>query len=136
VTNIDDDVHMSFIVQHAYHDSSVKGSGMIFDHHYEHEKIVGVSNDLSAFNMHEFKVLDGGKTALACTYRSEKVDLADLGWPGQKGMVVVGGFEEIDTATGKLIFEWNSKDHVPLSESTFSVPTDGLPEDGSGWDYM
>lgn len=125
---------MSFIVQHAYQDSSVKGSGMILDQHYESENVVGVTNDLNAFNMHEFKVLDGGKSALACTYKSEMVDFADLGWPGQKATVTVGGFEEIDTATGKVLFEWNSKDHVPLSESTFGVPTDELP--GYEWDYM
>lgn len=126
---------MSFILQHAYHDDSVKGSGMIYDQHYEHEKIVGVTNDLSAFNMHEFKVLEGGKTSLACTYRTENVDFADLGRPGETGVVIIGGFEEIDTATGKVVFEWSSKDHVSLSESTFAVPTDRLPG-APGWDYM
>ncbi|KAJ9249766.1 hypothetical protein DTO207G8_6553 [Paecilomyces variotii] len=135
VTNIDDEVHMSFILQHAYHDDSVKGSGMIYDQHYEHEKIVGVTNDLSAFNMHEFKVLEGGKTSLACTYRPENVDFADLGRPGETGVVIIGGFEEIDTATGKVVFEWSSKDHVSLSESTFAVPTDRLPG-APGWDYI
>lgn len=127
---------MSFILQHAYHDASVKGSGMIYDQHYEHENIVGVTNDLSAFNMHEFKVLDGGKTALACTYRSENVDFADLGRPGETGWVIIGGFEEIDTATGKVVFEWSSRNHVPLNESSFSIPRDELPRDAPGWDYM
>ncbi|KAL1854700.1 hypothetical protein Plec18170_004791 [Paecilomyces lecythidis] len=136
VTNIDDEVHMSFILQHAYHDDSVKGSGMIYDQRYEHENIVGVTNDLSAFNMHEFKVLDGGKTALACTYRSENVDFADLGRPGETGWVIIGGFEEIDTATGKVLFEWSSRNHVPLNESSFSIPGNELPRDAPGWDYI
>ncbi|KAL1962678.1 hypothetical protein VTN77DRAFT_9312 [Rasamsonia byssochlamydoides] len=131
--------HLSFILQHAYNNDQTeeqsKGAGLILNGHYEHEAVVPVTNDLDAFNMHEFNVLDGGKTALACTYRTEVVDFAALGLQGQSGRVVVGGFEEIDVATGKVLFEWKSSDHVPLSESDFSVP-ESPAQVGSGWDYI
>lgn len=133
--NIDENVHLSLIVQHAYNDRTKKGAGLILSGTYEHETVVPVTNDLDAFNMHEFNILHGGKTALACTYRTEVLDFGDLGMKGQSGNVIVGGFEEIDVATGDIVFDWKSSDHVPLSESDFSVPAS--PEQaGSGWDYM
>ncbi|KAL1980944.1 hypothetical protein VTN96DRAFT_3284 [Rasamsonia emersonii] len=133
--NIDENLHLSFIVQHAYNDMTKKGAGLILSETYEHETVVPVTNDLDAFNMHEFNILHGGKTALACTYRTEVLDFADLGMPGQSGRVIVGGFEEIDVATGNIIFEWKSSDHVSLSESDFATPA--TPEQaGSGWDYI
>lgn len=108
---------------------------MILDERYEHKSAAPVTNDLWEFNIHEFRVLGGGKTALVCAYRTEELDLNNIGMPGQAGFIMTGGIEEIDVATGNILFEWRALDHVPLSHSDFYVPTEP-PRDGPGWDYM
>lgn len=135
VDNIDDQPHLSFILQHAYGNSQDKGTGYILDQHYEPEYAVQVTNDLSAFNMHEFNVLPGGKTALACAYRSEYVSLGDLGRPDEYGWVQPGGFVEVDTTTGNVLFEWSSLGHIPLHESVKVNPWDA-PALQPGWDFL
>ena len=136
VPNIDGGSHLSFILQHAYRNNdNDKGTGYVLDQHYETEKAVPVTNDLGAFNMHEFNILDGGKTALACTYRNKYMSLGDLGRPDEYGWVVTGGFVELDTATGEVLFEWDSEDYIPIDESVKvgpSTPASGEP----GWDYI
>ena len=42
--------------------------------------------------------------------------------PGD-GTVFDGVVQEVDVATGKVLFEWHSLDHVPLSDSYQPVPT-------------
>ncbi|KAJ5577525.1 uncharacterized protein N7459_006489 [Penicillium hispanicum] len=109
--NIDDEPHLSFILQFDI-DGSSKGSGMILNKHYEVENQVDVTNDLEAFNMHEFNIMDGGQTALACTYRSQMVNLADFGRPTEDSWVVTG-----DVSNGDVLFSWDSHDQIALHES-------------------
>lgn len=135
VNNIDDEYHLSFILQHAYEEDVDKGTGYVLDHHYQPEYVAGVTNDLSAFNMHEYNVLPGGKTALACAYRSEFLSLGDLGRPDEYGWVQPGGFVEIDTTTGDVLFEWSSLNHIPIHESVKVNPWDG-PAGEPGWDFL
>ncbi|KAB8067656.1 ASST-domain-containing protein [Aspergillus leporis] len=136
VPNIDGESHLSFILQHGYHDDGKdKGVGYVLDQHYDAEKAVPVTNDLKAFNMHEFNILDGGKTALACAYRNKYMNLGDLGRPDEYGWVVTGGFVELDTTTGEVLYEWNSEGYVPIHESVKVdpyTPASGEP----GWDYV
>ncbi|RDW93257.1 uncharacterized protein DSM5745_00579 [Aspergillus mulundensis] len=134
--NIDGESHLSFILQHQYHDDGTdKGYGYILDQHYEQEYKVGVVNDLSAFNMHEFNVLDGGKTALACLYKSEYSDLSALGRPQDFSWIIAGGLLELDTETGEVLFEWSSLNNVLVDESVKVYPN-SYPADRPGWDYI
>ncbi|PYI29137.1 hypothetical protein BP00DRAFT_427835 [Aspergillus indologenus CBS 114.80] len=136
VNNIDNESHLSFILQHGYNSgASDKGYGYILDQHYEPENVVAVTNDLGTFNMHEFNVLDGGKTALACAYRNEYVDLGDLGRPNEYGWIVTGGLVELDIATGEVLFEWNSLGYIPIHESV-KVNADWPASNEPGWDYV
>ncbi|KAL1968482.1 hypothetical protein VTN77DRAFT_1692 [Rasamsonia byssochlamydoides] len=136
VDNIDDQAHLSFIIEHAYqNEGGRRGGGQILNSHYEYENWVPVTNDLGAFDIHEFNILDGGKTALVTTYRPEFLDLSDLGRPMEQGWVMTGGFEELDVATGRVIFEWRSLPHIPLGEST-SLPPSTPIADPPGWDYL
>jgi hypothetical protein len=105
------------------------------DSHYEYENEVPVTNDLGAFDIHEFNILDGGKTALVTTYRPEFLNLTDIGRSLEQGWVMTGGFEEIDVATGSVVFEWRSLPHIPLDESTTVLP-DAPSANPPGWDYL
>lgn len=132
--NIDDEPHLSFILQHEF-DNSNKGSGVIMNSQYEYEHHVGVINDLDAFNMHEFNILDGGKTALACTYKGQQVSLADFDRPEETSWVVTGGFVELDVATADILFEWDSNNQIPVSESVKFHSWDH-PHGPPGLDYV
>ncbi|CAK37961.1 uncharacterized protein An02g13770 [Aspergillus niger] len=116
VHNIDDKPHLSLIAQRSF-DETVPGSGLILSQHYEVESEVFKLNDTWEFNVHEFKVMDGGKTALACVYQSKMLDMADVGRPGEQKLFLTGGFAELDLATGAPLFEWDSSDHLGLHET-------------------
>ncbi|KKK16333.1 hypothetical protein ARAM_007586, partial [Aspergillus rambellii] len=134
--NIDDQPHLSFILQRAFNDDgSDKGYGYVLDQHYQEEYKVPVVNDLGSFNMHEFNVLDGGKSALACLYRSEETDLSTIGRPDERSWIVAGGLLELDTQTGEVLFEWSSYQQVQVDESVKVYP-DSRPSDRPGWDYV
>ena len=54
--------------------------------------------------------------------------------------VLNGAFQEIDIATGAVLFEWNSLDHVPVTLSqvmpgTTDISGNGLTTD-TAWDYL
>jgi hypothetical protein len=66
-------------------------------------------------DLHEFS-LTPHDTALIAAHRKVPADLSPLGGPA-KGVVWGSVAQEIDVATGNVLFEWNSIDHVPLSES-------------------
>lgn len=132
--NIDDEPHLSFILQHEF-DNSNKGSGVIMNSHYENEHHVGVVNDLDAFNMHEFNILDGGKTALACTYKGQEVSLADFDRPEETSWVIIGGIVELDVETADILFEWDSNEQISISESV-KFRSGDHPVGPPGYDYV
>jgi hypothetical protein len=134
VHNIDADPHLSFIVGWAS-DQSSKGHGALLNHHYEVEKEVQVTNDLHDFNMHEFNIMEGGKTALACTYRNARINMADFGRPTEESWVTVGGFVELDVATSEVLVQWDTFDHIALHESNMFHAWDN-PSGEPGWDYV
>ncbi|CAG8903968.1 unnamed protein product [Penicillium egyptiacum] len=134
VHNMDDDPYLSFIVGWEY-DESKKGHGAIVNNHYEVEKEVQALSNFHDFNMHEFNIMDGGKTALACTYRSQPINLADFGRPTEESWVTIGGFVEVDVETSEVLVQWDSLENIPLHESNMFHASDapaGLP----GWDYV
>lgn len=134
--NIDGEPHLSFILQHQYQDDGTdKGYGYVLDQHYEQAYKVPVVNDLTAFNMHEFNILDGGKSALACSYKSEYTNLSVLGRPDDFSWIISGGIVELDMGTGDILFEWSSYENVLVDESV-KVYSNSYPADQPGWDYI
>ncbi|KAJ5201441.1 uncharacterized protein N7498_006104 [Penicillium cinerascens] len=133
INKIDDQPHLSMIVGSEV-DGSSKGKGVIVDTHYEIEQQVEVLDDLHDFNIYEFNVLPGGKSALACTYRSRPVNMEDFGRPTEESWVISGGFVELDVATNEVLMQWESFDHIPLHESNLFHVWD-TPMGPPGWDY-
>ena len=109
-----------------------RGTCYIADSSYSQIAEVKCGNGLMA-DMHEFNLTSQG-TALVDAYRPQKADLSSVG--GRKnGVVAAGVVQEIDIATGDVIFEWNSLDHVPLTES-MSKPASGSGTPDSPYDYF
>jgi plastocyanin len=74
-------------------------------------------------DLHEFLVTPQN-TALITVYANVPMDLSSMGGPAN-GTVVEGIVQEIDIATGAVVFEWHSLDHVPLSDSYVGAPSSG-----------
>jgi hypothetical protein len=77
------------------------------------------AGDGAETDLHEFNLTPQG-TALVTAHRQVSADLSALGGPA-KGSVLSSIAQEIDVATGKVLFEWNSLDHVGLGESHQSL---------------
>ncbi len=90
------------------------GVGMIADSSYETIHHVHAGNGLQA-DLHEFNLTPHG-TALVTCYRPSVADLTPVGGPA-RGMLVSGVAQEIDIATGKVLFEWDSLDHVAMEDT-------------------
>jgi Arylsulfotransferase (ASST) len=82
-------------------------------------------------DFHEFNLTDRG-TALITCYQRQPADLSQF--HGSRHSYVWSGVaQEIDIATGKLVFSWDSLDHVPVSETLHHF-YDGTP--GRPFDYF
>jgi hypothetical protein len=99
-----------------------QGVGEIANGSYKQVMRVNAGDGLRA-DLHELRLTASG-TALITAYEETTADLSSAG--GSKaGKLLVGHAQEIDLATGRVVFDWSSADHVPLTESYQSVPHTG-----------
>jgi Arylsulfotransferase (ASST) len=93
------------------------GIGFIADHQYNVLAHVAAGNGLKT-DFHELNLTDRG-TALITAYRSKKINQSKFGGSADS-YAWSGVAQEIDIATGKVVFEWDSLDHVGLGETLHS----------------
>jgi hypothetical protein len=105
------------------------GTDYIYDDHYRQIAAVHAGNGQSA-DGHEF-LITGQNTALVLSYATATADLTDIGGPANQ-QVINGIVQEVDIRTGKVLFEWNSADHVPYSESEQPLPASA----STPWDWF
>jgi Arylsulfotransferase (ASST) len=91
-----------------------QGADYIADGSYKVVATVHAGNGLQA-DGHEFQLTPQG-TALITAYHAVPYDLSSVGGPSS-GQAIDGVVQEIDIATGQVLFEWHSLDHVPLTDS-------------------
>ena len=84
-------------------------------------------------DLHEFQITKNG-TALVTIYDPIPADLASVGGP-ELGWLYDGIVQEIDIATGELLFEWRSSKVYPPT-SSFEPLNDRGHERGWGYDYF
>jgi len=77
-------------------------------------------------DLHEF-VITPRDTALLTSYVVRSADLSAVGGSA-KGTIQDAIFQEIDLASGRLLLEWHSLDHIPLDESYAPVE--------ANWDFF
>jgi hypothetical protein len=90
------------------------GTGVIADSSYTRIATVKAVGNLQA-DLHEF-LISPRNTAYLTAYRRTTTDLTAAGGLS-KGNVLSGVVQEIDIATGKLLFSWDSLDHVDPTAS-------------------
>jgi len=91
-----------------------QGTDYIADGSYKVVAMVQAGNGLTA-DGHEFELTPQG-TALITAYHAVPYDLSSVGGPSD-GQAIDGVVQEIDIATGQVLFEWHSLGHVPLTDS-------------------
>ena len=106
------------------------GKAVIADSSYRPIATVKAGRGLQA-DLHEF-VITPQDTALITVYRQVTTDLSKVGGPA-KGVALSGVVQEIDIPTGKVLFEWDSLDHVPVTD-TYAPFTGGTKD--APFDYL
>jgi hypothetical protein len=105
------------------------GTDYIYNDHYQQIAAVNAGNGLSA-DGHEF-LITPWNTALILSYQESTANLTSIGGPADQ-TVINGVVQEIDIRTGRVLFQWNSADHVPYSESEQALPTSA----STPWDWF
>jgi Arylsulfotransferase (ASST) len=104
------------------------GKGVIADSSYRTIATINGGNGLQV-DLHEF-VITPQDTALVTAVQPRPADLSGLGGPA-KGTVLSGTVQEIDIGSGRVLFQWDSLEHVPVTDSyaAFSGGTAAEPFD-------
>ncbi|EME38173.1 hypothetical protein DOTSEDRAFT_57685 [Dothistroma septosporum NZE10] len=112
------------------------GHGIILDGSMQIKQRLDTPNTLTPFNMHEFNVLDDGKTGMHIVQKVEVADVSHLDANGQQsGLVINMGIREFDLHTNKTIFMWWAQDYVNLNASSFPPRFLNGPFP-NGWDWL
>ena len=90
---------------------------MILDSAYRQVGRVRAANGRHA-DLHELLLTPEGTVLLTCYPDSVPSDLSAVGGPRRR-QVLQSVIQEIDVRTGRLLFEWRSLEHVPVTESYF-----------------
>jgi hypothetical protein len=105
------------------------GTDYIYNDQYQQIATVNAGNGLSA-DGHEF-LITPQNTALILSYTTATANLTSIGGPANQ-TVINGVVQEIDIATGQVLFQWNSHDHVPFSQSEQPLPASA----STPWDWF
>ena len=112
-----------------------RGTYYMLDSSYQlYRKFDAIGEGLRG-DLHEFHITERG-TALITAYNPVPADLTSIGGP-QQGWVLDSMFQEIDIATGDLLFEWSSLQHVPLTHGlrSFAGEDSGVSPE-TAFDYF
>ena len=105
------------------------GTDYIYNDRYQQIATVNAGNGLSA-DGHEF-LITPWNTALILAYTTATANLTSIGGPANQ-TVIDGVVQEIDIRTGRVLFQWNSADHVPFSQSEQPLPASA----STPWDWF
>jgi len=96
------------------------GVGEMADASYRRLATIRAGDGLAA-DLHELNLTARG-TALVTAYETVTADLSRLGG-SRRAAVLAGHAQEIDLATGAVLFDWDSLRHVGVEESYLPLPS-------------
>lgn len=105
------------------------GTDYIYDEHYRQIAAVHAGHG-DTTDGHEFLLTPWG-TALIVSYDTATADLTSIGGPSDQ-TVIDGIVQEVDVHTGRVIWSWNSADHVPYAQSEQPLPASA----STPWDWF
>ncbi|KAK5171213.1 uncharacterized protein LTR77_004357 [Saxophila tyrrhenica] len=112
-------------------------NGILINSQYGLEEKFNVEDEHARLNMHDFSLTDNGTALMLKTFTKsateEELEAAELDYECR---VHYYGFEEVDTATGEVLFDWRSEGIIGLEETVFAKrPKRACHRDG-GLDYI
>jgi hypothetical protein len=103
-----------------------RGHAVIVDSSYRSLAQVRAGNGRRA-DLHELLLTPEGTALLTCYPETVRADLSSIGG-ARDGRALQSIIQEIDVRTGRVLLEWRSLDHIPISESYGPV--------GDAYDYV
>jgi EmrB/QacA subfamily drug resistance transporter len=101
------------------------GEDVVVNQHYQTVARLKAT-DGWVLTLHEFLI--SGEDAWVTANKNIPMDLSKYGG-AYNGALVDSAVQEYNLKTGKLVRSWDALDHIPLSESQASLPTNGFPWD-------
>ena len=101
------------------------GEDVIVDQSYRPVATLHATNGW-VLTLHE--LLIRGHTAWVTANKNIPMNLSKLGG-AYNGALIDSAVQEYDLRTGKLVSSWDALEHIPLSDSRASLPTNGFPWD-------
>ncbi|KAJ5148842.1 hypothetical protein N7448_000420 [Penicillium atrosanguineum] len=135
IRETDGQIRLSFIV--ARNRTAIRGRAIVLNQNYEVEFETSGPDGVEEFDFHEFNVLSGGKSALACVHWTKEMSLADFGRSDEKSSFISAGFYEVDMFTGDILTQWDSSapGNIAIHESV-QLGNDSSPQEAPGYDYL
>jgi hypothetical protein len=113
-------------------DGSFRGGGAVMSRNYSIINRV----DYKHYDLHEFNVLPGGKSALYCRSKSKRTSFAELGPEYYRDELIIWtSIQEVDLETNELTFKWDVPAHLPLNHSAYKFPPTPGQYTNQPWDY-
>lgn len=103
-----------------------RGRGTILDSSYRPIGQIRGAHGRRA-DLHELLLTPQGTALLTCFPDTVPADLSSIGG-SSAGHALQSVIQEVDVRTGRLLFEWRSLDHIPVTESYYPV--------GGVYDYL
>ncbi|KAJ7060910.1 ASST-domain-containing protein [Mycena amicta] len=101
------------------------GTGLMLNTRYENVRNVSAVNGDQGTDLHKFNIVKPqNKTALVTAFNPVPANLTSVGGPAD-GWYLNSIIQEIDIASGKLLFNWTSIDHIAFSESYNNITSVG-----------
>jgi hypothetical protein len=105
------------------------GTDYIYNTHYQQIAAVQAGGGLTT-DGHEF-LITPWNTAIVLSFATTTANLTSIGGPADQS-VVDGVVQEIDISTGRVLWQWNSADHVPYAQSEQPLPASA----STPWDWF
>jgi len=102
-----------------------RGEDVILDRRYRRVAVVRAGDGLRA-DHHVFELTPRG-TAYLSAYVRRRMDLRAVGGP-REGEIFDSVVQEVDVASGRVVWQWRASDHVPLTDGV-TRPRRGVPHD-------
>lgn len=113
---------------------------MILDSDYQVVKTLHPSGSAPSLDQHEFKLVNGGETALLTTYDMEAYDLSLVGITANQGWILDSKFQEVNVSTGSVLFEWSALANIDPFTTYVMPRASDIAGDGLGpqsaWDFL
>lgn len=131
--------HLCFFEGEQY-EGYARGQAVVLDTTLKPVTTVSSLNGRAPIDQHEFNIINNTGSALVTIYQPQPYDLSAFNITDGQGWIEDCLFQDINTTTNELMFEWSAIEHVALTESYVDPNQSEVAGTGfsplSPWDYF